>query len=174
MEQEQLLQHIRGVVPDDLLAQLLTSWLQPPAAAAVLSTPPAAAAAAAPRVQHGGELRPPPAHAVGAPAAPATAEALRGGSSSTALLPECGPDCPRLAAAAAAGHGGEQQQLQGAGEAAGRAPIKEIVHIHRTICCALEEFVKEARGLHVRADVTAAQLGSLVERHRYARGWVGA
>jgi hypothetical protein len=50
-----------------------------------------------------------------------------------------------------------------------QAPIKGITHIHRTICTALEEFSREANALQLRADVTAGQLASLMEQHRWVR-----
>ena len=60
---------------------------------------------------------------------------------------------------------------------ASRPPIKEIIHIHRTICVALEDFAREAGLLQQRSDVTMQQLALLVERHRSAMGdmrWGGA
>lgn len=50
-----------------------------------------------------------------------------------------------------------------------RPPLKDIAHIHRSICSALEAFAKEARLLQRGGDVSASQLSALVERHRFLR-----
>lgn len=50
-----------------------------------------------------------------------------------------------------------------------KPPLKEIIHIHRTIVRALDEFACEARTLQARSDVTGVQVASLVERHRFLR-----
>ncbi|KXZ51428.1 hypothetical protein GPECTOR_12g390 [Gonium pectorale] len=50
-----------------------------------------------------------------------------------------------------------------------RAPLQEIIHFHRSICSSLADFAREARQLQLGRDITAAQLSSLLERHRFLR-----
>ncbi len=147
-EQDQLLQHITGVVSDDLLVQLLTSWLQ--AQALTEDTTQDAALTA-----YANNLG--PQHTVntasGSPADQGTSHCAQ---------------CDREASNGRQGSKGSKAAGDvGPARDVHRPPIREVLHIHRTICYALVEFASEARQLQQRSDVTAQQMESLVERHRW-------
>ncbi|KAL6749646.1 hypothetical protein V8C86DRAFT_973530 [Haematococcus lacustris] len=196
VEQEQLLQHIQAVLPDQLLLQLLTSWLQP-ISDGLDSLPSPAASPTPPSLASSG--RQDSGIALSAFTTTHRAAYLEGSgcearhSSGQATLPG-GPelgDCAGVnkspynvqqqllvsqhhqhhqAGAQPVASGGSQYGLVGAGgDVMRHAPIQELQHIHRTICSALEEFAREARQLQQRQDVSAGQLAALVERHRFLR-----
>lgn len=201
----QLLQHIQSVVPDTLLQQLLTSWLQPCSPAnsgsscGAIGTAGSAPAACTGTICRMGtarsceELQPieepeccahvrvgtstmcphvsashaqvhtactaqgvttccHSSHAVATVTATPFITAAQsppatdGGSSTCTPAP-----ADALAAAPALPVNGPAAALCGANPI--RAPIKEIIHIHRTICTALEDFAREARTLQVRGCV---------------------
>jgi zinc finger-like protein len=47
--------------------------------------------------------------------------------------------------------------------------MKEILYLHAAIRTAMEAFTAEARALQKRGGFTSAQLGALVDRHRFLR-----
>jgi hypothetical protein len=173
VEQEQLLSHIQSVVPDQLLLQLLTSWLQAtPSAEEAAGVAEHDAQAAAARGATG----------AGVGDAGAGGNAHAPNAAAAAPQPNKLDSCSQNAIQKTAGEAGVVQATIAVGEQQGsptgagkevvkqsQAPIKGITHIHRTICTALEEFSREANALQLRADVTAGQLASLMEQHR----WVG-
>jgi len=47
--------------------------------------------------------------------------------------------------------------------------LQEILYLHAAIRTAMEAFTAEARALQKRGGFTSAQLGALVDRHRFLR-----
>lgn len=214
-----MLEHIAGVIPDNLLSKLLTSWLQPagltPTAGRAASPSPAAPAQAEgqaaardascgiPTAQRS-VLNPPMLECCGNPdacsygassnavqpglqagTAPAAAASGQQGPtvvSSSPLAPTPGAQASsegisRTSHATTAGSSGlDNTTLSTALVGPGKAPLREIIHFHRSICSALQDFAREARALQSGCGLSpsssghpAAALASLVERHRFLR-----
>jgi hypothetical protein len=234
VEQEQLLEDIRSVIPDNLLSQLLTTWLQPTSATAQQPSSSAEATAgfgaaraaaaqgAAPAESRTGPLSscfeccgqpaaciyaagrdalaaagmavgspppqaPPSRSASYAAPLPAMEEDLPAAASVGARAPEQ-PQQPTAAGPsggpgmASADPGGAAEAARageailsglgahgGAAAGAACAPLRDIIHFHRSICASLADFAREARALQAGRELSAATLGSLLERHRFLR-----
>eukprot|EP00879_Flechtneria_rotunda_P008507 GHRR01008912.1.p1 GENE.GHRR01008912.1~~GHRR01008912.1.p1 ORF type:complete len:1552 (+),score=616.00 GHRR01008912.1:172-4827(+) len=163
LELQELMQHLRDVIPDRLLLQLLVTWLNP--------APRKTAAAAA--------------------ASADTAAAASSNTSSSAAMAAV-PAAGRLVMcpfAAAAKHAGSiscstaSQQTQQASSTAAPVPaaaadqhsrqdwppLRGIVLFHHSIRGALEVFASEAAALLQQSGASCGQLARLVERHRFLR-----
>ncbi|EFJ48814.1 hypothetical protein VOLCADRAFT_60154 [Volvox carteri f. nagariensis] len=144
-EQEHLLVEIRNVIPDNLLSQLLMTWLRP------------AAEMNLPHTNVSRQERPADFVCCG------NRSACMYMSSSRALPAAMMPDSDR---ATNTSHPASSSSSSGA---ARRAPLQDIIHFHRIICSSLADFAREARALQLGRDVTAAHLSALLERHRFLR-----
>lgn len=191
-EQEQLLQHVRTVVPDTLLLELLVRWLQPSPAGAVATIQELTGQAAASSHGHDGTSMD-DGTMPGAPLLqlqgtwslePSTA--IESPARSSCDSP-CSPDFTQLppavqstpahisAVAEAINNSIDAAPVMGTLRLlAGRKPLQSITHLHRSICSAMDIFLREARAMLVQhgsggCDITMAQLSSLMERQRFLR-----
>ncbi len=175
-EQEQLLEEIRRVIPDNLLSQLLTTWLEPAEPAAAADIAAAAASCTAEAHTSGWCIR-------GAHSAPASA------ASTSPITPLASFECcgnPGQCMYASGPAATPTQPPEGStplcasppapaappapSSPPARAPLQDIIHFHRSICDSLADFVRETRSLRAHGrEVTAGQLSSLLERHRFLR-----
>ena len=177
-DQAQLLHLIRTVVPNSLLLQLLTGWLGP----AALPVPGVCATAAVVITEAvmSTECSAPSGPSVVAAGPPSAPFECCGLAPQCAYNPPCNSVIPSPAPHAP----------PSAAPLASRPPLNDIIHIHRSICSALEGFLQEARQLRggggstvggtgstgivappasSSAEVSGSQLQSLVERHRFLR-----
>ncbi|WIA41165.1 hypothetical protein OEZ86_004781 [Tetradesmus obliquus] len=142
-ELQALMGHLRDVIPDRLLLQLLVTWLNP--APGVSSSSNAAAGVAA------------------AAAGGAAQQQQR-----LVICPFAAPSKQQAVLAAGSGSGA-QVAAAGGSPAEQWPPLRGIVLFHHSIRGALEVFAAEAAALQQQAGVSAGQLAGLVERHRFLR-----
>ncbi|WIA20871.1 hypothetical protein OEZ85_005220 [Tetradesmus obliquus] len=145
-ELQALMGHLRDVIPDRLLLQLLVTWLNP--APGVSSSSNAAA--------------------VGAAAA-AGGAAQQQQQQRLVICPFAAPSKQQAVLAAGSGSSSVQVAAAGCSQAEQWPPLRGIVLFHHSIRGALEVFAAEAAALQQQAGVSAGQLAGLVERHRFLR-----
>ncbi|KAA6419094.1 MAG: hypothetical protein FRX49_10834 [Trebouxia sp. A1-2] len=138
-EQAELLNHVKDVVSDRLLVQLLSTWLSP--------------ASQPQRIK---------------PRCPPAAQATPSFSPSKCCKAQlgvtvlCAEDCAQQQVQTSS----NQQPTTASG---GRPPLQEITYIHAAIRSALESFAVEAHSMQGGAQITANRLKALVEKHRFLR-----
>lgn len=138
-EQIELLNHVKDVVSDRLLVQLLSTWLSP----------------GSQQLQQTKPRRAPP--LICTPFNPKKCCKAKLG-----IKVACAEDCAQQQM-----HQKQPKTLPTA--AAGRPPLQEITYIHAAIRSALESFATEAHSMQGSAEITANRLKALVEKHRFLR-----
>lgn len=154
-EQAQLLRQLQQVIPDQLLLQLVVAWLQPSAPGAANGT-----------AKAGVELYPIN-HLAGSPGPPSACTAAWRSEDASPPCPTA-VNGPGTSSAAAAGAGAAAAAVSsGGGGSSQWPPLHSIKLFHSSIMSALDSFVREANALRQQSEVPAADLQSLVERHRW-------
>ncbi|DBB01633.1 hypothetical protein WJX77_010630 [Trebouxia sp. C0004] len=138
-EQAELLNHVKDVVSDRLLVQLLSTWLSP--------------ASQPQRIK---------------PCCPSAAQATPSFSPSKCCKAQlgvtvlCADDCAQQQMQIS-------KKQQPAAASGSRPPLQEITYIHAAIRSALESFAVEAHSMQGGAIITTNRLKALVEKHRFLR-----